>query len=720
MTTVDPDFALQLDVARAAQIWRRSRWSAFLYILVFIPIGLGTTLAVDHPFLFSGLIVLFGGTGVVRWRRLLTGHPPADPQDARRWMRDYGLLSLLSGLIWGCFAGYIQFAYQGTFLQFVILLVSAGIACFAIGAFAGYRPLTLAYLGCVLLPTLLGVAAGMDAEAAVLFSLMVIFLAAVTYQVFEINDWFERSTMKSLLLEKSRTEAEAAARVKSEFLANMSHELRTPMNGVMGMLELLLQSGLDREQKLLARTSHRSAESLLEILNDILDFSKMSAGKLEFVRLDFQPHSAIEDVFDLLGLRALEKGVDLGFCIDPDIPAWVCGDEGRLRQVLMNLVSNAIKFSHGGRWPNGGSVSVEARLLGAAEGTVHVQWSVSDQGQGIDEGTKAKLFEPFMQADNSTSRRFGGTGLGLAISRQLVEAMGGSIAVISEPGAGATFVFDIQLGRASGPHTVTPSVTGSHVLVIEPAPRSLATIGHLLSRHGAIAHLVSTMEDADPLIEAGAYRCIIAGTSPELPAARIQDRVAAWFTAEPPPLFFIVNRGEALEEHFPPNRKLTRPVRSAQIAELLVAASFLPRADVPAPLQPPSRLRGHLLIAEDNAVNQMLAQRLVAALGLTSEVVSDGAAALKAIAAREFHAVLMDCQMPGVDGYEATRLLRQNPQTASIPVVAMTANAMKGDREICLAAGMDDYVSKPVRLDRLREVLSRYLPAAPAQRAASK
>ncbi len=682
--------------------------AVFLYPLILVPIGLGTPLAAEHPFVLASVFLLFSLTGILRWRTLHLTPAPLDPAAALSWIRNYSRHTLLAGLAWGCFACFVQVAYRGAFLQFAILLITAGIVCFASGAFAGDRKLTLTYIACALAPTLIGTASGADGESAVLITMMVIFVIAIASQIEEMNDWFVRSTVESLLLEKSRKEAEAAARVKSEFLANMSHELRTPMNGVMGMLELLLQSELDREQKLLARTSHRSAEALLDILNDILDFSKMSAGKLDFVRQDFLLRNAIEDVYDLLGPRALEKGVDLGYRVDPEVPEWVSGDEGRLRQVLMNLVSNAIKFSREDHWPAAGGVFVEANVLQRSSDSVRISFSVTDQGRGMSPATVAKLFQPFMQADTSTSRRFGGTGLGLAISRQLVEAMGGSITAESQEEVGSRFQFDIALGIADSPHTLLPLAAPCRVLVIEPAPNSLATIGHLLSRHGATATLVSSLTEAAPHLAVNVFHCVIAG----VPTSDVRDFLLSRLAAPQPPIFFLFNRGDSIDEFSSPGVSLTRPVRAAQIAELLVASSCLPRRNVPAPVRTPTRLAGHVLIAEDNAVNQMLAQRLVHALGLTAEVVPNGESALAALASRPFHLVLMDCQMPGLDGYETTRRLRQMPATQDLPIVAMTANAMKGDRELCLAAGMNDYVSKPIRLDRLREILSRYLPAA--------
>ncbi len=710
MTTVDPELAPLVNVARATQIWRRSRLAVWLYVVVVVVLGAGSGLAPRRPVLFGVVTGAFAAAGFLRWQLMHRRPAPVDPDAAARWLDVYRIHCAAAGLLWGGFACYLQIAYAGAFLQFAVLLITAGIVCFAAGAFAGERRMTRTYMLCVLAPTIAGVAAGRNAEAISLCVMIAVFAFAIDTQVEDMDQWFVRSTVESLQLEKARKEAEAAARVKSEFLANMSHELRTPMNGVMGMLELLEQSPLDREQRLLVRTSRRSAESLLDIVNDILDFSKMSAGKLDFVRRDFPVRNAIEDVFDLLGIRAIERGLDLGYRVDPAVPEWLRGDEGRLRQVLMNLVSNAIKFSFEGEWPHGGGVFVEARLLSQQPGATRVEFSVTDQGQGMTPATVARLFRPFMQADTSTSRRFGGTGLGLAISRQLVEAMGGSIAAESEENAGSRFTFDIVLEPAAEPHTLTPLVAPCRALVIDPAPLSRATISHLLVRHGAAVTGASTVDEAERQLHGASFAFVVAGVDGRL----ARERLASILPDPPPPVIWLFNRGENQEPPFPGAAVLTRPVRTSQLAEAFVAVDRLPRADVPAPVQPPSRLSGNVLIVEDNAVNQLIAKRLVNALGLRAVIVDSGESALDSLAAGLFDLVLMDCQMPGLDGYETTRRLRQRDDSRHLPIIAMTANAMKGDRELCLAAGMDDYLSKPIRLDRLREILSRYLPAAGA------
>ncbi|HEU0118970.1 MAG TPA: ATP-binding protein [Bryobacteraceae bacterium] len=698
-------------VARVSQIWRRSRWAVFLYLVLFLPLGLGTSLASDHPFVFGSAAGLFLLAGLFRWGTLLHGGPPARPEVAATWLRCYGRQTAACGLLWGLFAGWVQIAYHGATLQYLILLISVGIACFTLGAFAGDRRHALRFLYCLLGPAMAGVAWAADREAMVLLALLSLFLATITLQTFEIDDWFVRSTVESLLLERARKEAEDATRVKSEFLANMSHELRTPMNGVMGMLELLQQSELDREQKLLVRTSHRSAEALLDILNDILDFSKMSAGKLDFLPKDFQLRNAIEDVYGLLGPRAFDKGVDLGYRLDPAIPDWLCGDEGRLRQVLMNLVSNAIKFSVGGPWPGGGSVFVEANLLNRDFGAVSIRFTVADTGVGMSQGTLSKLFQPFMQADTSTSRRFGGTGLGLAISRQLVAAMGGAITAESEEGQGTKFTFDIQLAPAMVSHTRIPPLADCRVLLLEPAACSRRTIAYLVSRLGAATQQVDTVGEAAAALATGPWHCVIAGANSIEDVPGLREELLRDLKEPHPPLFFLHHSGETVDGQAPGAFTLTRPVRAAQVAEALVLADCLPRRTVPAPVLTPIRLSGRVLVVEDNLVNQMLAQRLLHVLGLTSQVAANGSAALEILRTESFGVILMDCQMPGMDGYEATRRLRLEEETRHLPIIAMTANAMKGDRELCLAAGMNDYLAKPIRLDRLREALSRYLPA---------
>ena len=518
-------------------------------------------------------------------------------------------------------------------------------------------------------------------------------------------------------LRRAKLEADAASRAKSDFLASMSHEIRTPMNGVIGMTSHLLQSPLSDDQRDSVNTIRQSGETLLTIINDILDFSKIESGRLELELIPFELAACVEDTVELFAPMAADSGIDLAYRIDPGLPAWIESDPTRLRQILANLINNAVKFT-----PSG-SVSIE--LSSAPSDPLMLLARVRDTGIGIPGERVDRLFKPFSQVDSSTTRKYGGTGLGLAICHRLTRLMGGHIEAASTPGEGSVFSFTLPLRHAK-PSTEAPPPPAPDprqaVLVLEShdlnrrrlTEQIAAQLGPVLAPR-SVSELAALLEKSPLPPSAVVLDVALAAEAGERAA------LAAALRRKALPVLWLHPPGRPPEhaaELGPVHASLARPARSGQvIASLrhLLAMDPAPRSAGPAPLEIErigERLPLSILLAEDNLVNQKVALRFLERLGYRADAVANGLEAISALEARPYNMVLMDVQMPEMDGLEAAREIRQRlPADRQPVIVALTANALQGDRDACLAAGMDDYISKPVKLSDIAASIQRQFAA---------
>ena len=530
-------------------------------------------------------------------------------------------------------------------------------------------------------------------------------------------------------LQKTKEEAVKASMAKSEFLANMSHEIRTPLNGVMGVFNLLLSTNPDNEQLDLIDTGKKSAESLLTVINDVLDFSKIEAGELSLEILDFNIHGSIAEIVELPAIQAHDKGLEIIYEIHEDIPSLLKGDPGRLRQVLLNLIGNAIKFT------TNGEIFLSVSLLNETEGNVTLKFEVKDTGIGIPEDKLDIIFESFRQTDTSTTRMYGGTGLGLSISKKLTELMGGEIGVISKPGTGSTFWFTAQFDKQSGlskqQWEQDPDIKGKRFLIVDDNNTNLAVLKGYIEAWGCFCDLANSGEIALSMMNAVAkvnapFDAVITDMCmPGMDGTELGRRIKDDPKLKDTTLIMLTSqgiRGDASTiSKIGFEAYLTKPIKRSQLFDCLIEVltnkhrkeqTKRPQIITKHTISEEKRKKIRILLVEDNIINQKLAMRLIKNFGFNADCVLNGKEAIKTLESNNYDIVLMDIQMPEMDGLEATKIIRDpdsNVLNHNIKIIAMTAHAMQGDKERCINSGMNDYTNKPINPQELLNSIERQI-----------